>query len=156
MTRNQELAFRVREVLLDGKWIANTNFKEQIDQRSWQDATHRVAGVHTIAELTFHINYYLSGVLAVLKGGDLTIRDRYSFDASFILSALDWDQLKTSFVSNASSFADAVELLSDEKLDEIFVDEKYGTYLRNIEGIIEHSYYHLGQVVLISKMIKIG
>jgi len=43
--------------------------------------------------------------------------------------------------------------MPDKKLNEIFVNEKYGTYLRNIEAVIEHSYYHLGQIVLIKKLI---
>jgi hypothetical protein len=38
-------------------------------------------------------------------------------------------------------------------LDAVFVDAKYGDYARNIEGVIEHSYYHLGQVVLVRKMV---
>ena len=46
-----------------------------------------------------------------------------------------------------------IEQLADEKLDSSFVDEKYGTYQRNIEGMIEHSYYHLGQIVLIKKVL---
>ncbi|GAA4794839.1 hypothetical protein GCM10023231_24020 [Olivibacter ginsenosidimutans] len=43
--------------------------------------------------------------------------------------------------------------MTDSKFDEIFIDEQYGTYLRNIEGVIEHGYYHLGQIVLIKKLI---
>ena len=39
-------------------------------------------------------------------------------------------------------------------MNEGFVDEKYGTYLRNIDGMIEHAYYHLGQVVLIKKLLE--
>ena len=38
-------------------------------------------------------------------------------------------------------------------MKENFVDEKYGTFQRNIEAMIEHSYYHLGQIVLIKKML---
>ncbi|MGN6163930.1 MAG: hypothetical protein ACTHOF_05245 [Flavisolibacter sp.] len=43
--------------------------------------------------------------------------------------------------------------MADSKLDEIFVDEKYGTYYRNLQGIIEHTHYHLGQIVLIKKLL---
>jgi hypothetical protein len=43
--------------------------------------------------------------------------------------------------------------MPDSKMDEVFVDEKYGTHLRNIDGMIEHAYYHLGQIALIKKMI---
>lgn len=42
---------------------------------------------------------------------------------------------------------------NDEKLDSTFAGENYGIYQRNIEGIIEHSYYHLGQIVLTKKII---
>jgi hypothetical protein len=43
--------------------------------------------------------------------------------------------------------------MQDEKLKDVFVEEKYGTYQRNIDGMIEHSYYHLGQIVLIKKLL---
>ena len=55
--------------------------------------------------------------------------------------------------TNAEKFASQVEQMSDEKLGEVFVDEKYGNYHRNIDVIVEHSYYHLGQIVLIKKML---
>ena len=43
----------------------------------------------------------------------------------------------------------------DENIfDQPFIDAKYGTFLRNIEGVIEHSYYHLGQISLIRKLIS--
>ena len=34
--------------------------------------------------------------------------------------------------------------------------EKYGNYFRNLTGIIEHLHYHLGQIVLIKKLIAEG
>jgi hypothetical protein len=43
--------------------------------------------------------------------------------------------------------------MEDTLFDQPFVDEKYGSYQRNIEGVIEHSYYHLGQVSIIRTMI---
>lgn len=144
---------RLREVFLNGRWIANTNYKEQIESLSWTQATQKVGNLNTIAALTFHINYYLGGLIKVLNGGPLEISDKYSFDAPVISSEEDWKKLVTEFLSNAAAFADKVEQMPDAKLDEAFVSEQYGTYLRNIEGVIEHSYYHLGQIALIRKMI---
>lgn len=153
MTRNSFLANRLREVLLQGKWIANTNFKEQIQSVTWEQATQKVGNLNTIALLTFHINYYLQGLLNVFNGGALEIRDKYSFDMPEINSEKDWNVLVTSFLTNAELFAAHVEQMEDSAFDQPFVDEKYGTYLRNIEGVIEHSYYHLGQVSLLKKMV---
>ncbi len=153
MKRNQFIANRLREVLLNGKWIANTNFKEQVLSINWQEATQQVGNLNTIALLTFHVNYYLVGLINVFENGKLEISDRYSFDLPEITSEKDWSNLVNDFLNNAEIFATQVEQMDEDLLDQPFVDEKYGSYLRNIEGVIEHSYYHLGQVSLIKKMI---
>ena len=153
MTKTQYLADRLREVLLNGKWIANTNFKEQLLSITWEQAITKVENLNTIALLTFHINYYLKGLLNVFQGGKLDIRDQYSFDLPEIRSASDWTTLLNDFLTNAELFAQQVEQMEESLLEQPFVDEKYGSYRRNIEGVIEHSYYHLGQVSLIRKMI---
>ena len=153
MTRNLFIASRLREVLLNGKWIANTNFKEQILSVNWEQAIQKVGDINTIAALTFHINYYLAGLLNVFNGGRLEISDKYSFDLIEIKSAEDWNKLVNDFLSNSEKFASHVEQMTESMLDQPFIDEKYGSYLRNIEGVIEHSYYHLGQISLIRKII---
>lgn len=153
MSRNITLAGRLREVLLDGHWIANTNYKEQLQQVSWQQATHKIGSLNTIAALTYHINYYLAGLLNAIDKGKLEISDQYSFDVPTIDSAWSWNKLVTELLSNAERFAATVAQFDDTILDRPFFDEKYGTFIRNIEGVIEHSYYHLGQISLIRKMI---
>lgn len=57
------------------------------------------------------------------------------------------------FVCNAEKFINHVENMDNNLLTQPFVKEEYGSYLRNIEAQIEHSYYHLGQVSLIKKLI---
>jgi len=153
MNRSLILANRLREVLLDGHWIANTNYKEQLLSVTWTQAIQKVGDLNTIALLTFHVNYYLAGLLNVFNGGKLEIRDKYSFDLPEIKAENDWNNLVSEFLSNAEKFATKVEQMDDYLLDQPFVDEKYGSYLRNIEGVVEHSYYHLGQIVLIKKML---
>jgi hypothetical protein len=153
MTRNLTIASRLREVLLDGHWIANTNFKEQLLSVNWEQATQKIDNLNTIAALTYHLNYYLAGLLSAIENGKLEISDKFSFDLPEIKSKEDWDKLVTDFLNNSKTFADKVEQMEDSIFDQPFVDEKYGSYLRNVEGVIEHSYYHLGQVSLLRKMI---
>lgn len=156
MTRNLTLANRLREVLLNGHWIANTNYKEQILNVSWEQANQKIFNLNTIAALTYHINYYLTGMLYAFENGRLEISDKYSFDLPPIYSEVDWEKLVTDFLNNSKKFADSVEQMDDHTLDRPFVNEKHGSYLRNIEGLIEHSYYHLGQISLIKKMISVA
>ncbi|WMX17253.1 DUF1572 domain-containing protein [Aureispira sp. CCB-E] len=156
MKQSKQIANRFREVLLSGQWIANTNCKEMLSGISWQEAIRKIGSLNTIHGLTYHIDYYVAGVLNVLEGGTLDIRDKYSFDCPEITCESDWDNLLNSMWSNAEQFANCVEKMSDEQLEKSFVDEKYGNYRRNIEAIIEHSYYHLGQISLIKKMLREG
>lgn len=154
MENPNQLANRFREVILNGRWIANTNFNDQLSGMSWELATRKIGSLNTIAALTFHINYYIAGILNVFEGGDLEIRDKYSFDFPEIKSQEAWDLLRDTLLANAEKFAGHIEHMSPEALRETFVDEKYGTFQRNIEAMIEHSYYHLGQITLIKKMIR--
>ncbi len=152
---NRYLENRLKEVLTEGKWVTGTNFKEQIFHLDWNDAIKKVENLNTIADLTFHVHYYIAGVTQVLEGGPLTIRDKFSFDAPPIQSAKDWRNLVNKFCSDSEKLISLVGDMTEEELFSNFVDEKYGDYYRNIDVIIEHTYYHLGQILLIKKLIKI-
>ncbi|ATN07427.1 DUF1572 domain-containing protein [Chryseobacterium indologenes] len=154
MNSASQLSKRFREVLLDGLWIANTNFKDQLSDVTWQQAVTKIDSLNTIAMLTFHIDYYIAGIVHVFEGGELEIKDKFSFDLPAIDSQIQWDDLRNKLWVDSEKFAALLEQMPDSKLDEVFVDEKYGTYQRNIEGMIEHSYYHLGQITLIKKLVK--
>ena len=83
----------------------------------------------------------------------LDISDKYSFDLPAINSEIEWSKLVSEFLTNSEKFAEKIEKMDEKIFDLPFIDEKYGTFLRNIEGVIEHSFYHLGQISLIKKMI---
>lgn len=152
MNTSQQLAQRFREVLLNGTWIASTNYKDQLQNLDLKAATTRIGDLNTIAILAQHIHYYINGVKNVLHGGTLDISDRFSFDFAPMETQVQWDTFLTRLWNDAEEFAVLTEQLSKNQLHSCFVDEKYGTYLRNIDAMIEHAYYHLGQIVLIKKL----
>lgn len=151
---NIYLANRFREVILNGTWVANTNFKHQLTDSDWKTATSKVGSLNTIAILAQHIHYYINGINTVFKGGTLDIKDTYSFDFIPIKSQIEWETFLKKFWNDAEEFASLIEQMPNEKLNSAFTDEKYGSYQRNIDCMIEHSYYHLGQIVLIKKLLS--
>jgi hypothetical protein len=153
MKNTLEIANRFKEVILNGTWIANTNYKDQLENLDWKIAVSPLQNLNTIALLAQHIHYYIKGINTVFKGGTLDIKDKFSFDFPPIESQQQWETFLTEFWKDAEEFAFLIEQMSSEKLDEGFVEEKYGSYKRNIEAMIEHSYYHLGQIVLIKKLL---
>lgn len=156
MTRCHSLAIRLREVFFDGKWVANTNVRQEISSISWHEAIQKISNMNSIAALTYHLTYYLKGLNSAYKTGRLDIKDKFSFDLPDIKCEQDWKKLKEEFLRHAELFSDKIEAMDDAFLEDDFIDKKYGTNLRNIEGVIEHSYYHLGQMVLIKKLNRNG
>lgn len=149
-----QLANRLGEVILSGTWIANTNIKDQIENLDYTIANKQVKSLNTIAILAQHIHYYVSGIKNVFVNGNLEIRDKFSFDFPPITSQKQWKSFQNLFWKDTEELIEHISHLSESELQNPFVDEKYGSYQRNIDGLIEHTYYHLGQIVLIKKMIE--
>jgi len=152
MNLTAQIAKHFRDVHFGGNWTS-VNLKDSLANLTWQQATTQVYSCNTIAKLVFHMNYYVSAVSKVLEGEPLKAHDKYSFDLSPIQSQEDWEKLLDKTWADAEKFANLIEQLPESKLGETFSDEKYGTYYRNLHGIIEHIHYHLGQIVLIKKIL---
>lgn len=152
MTLTSQIAKHLRDVHFGRNWTS-VNLKDTLAGVTWQQAATKVHSFNTIAALVFHINYYIGAVSKVLRGEPLNAHDKYSFDCPPIQSQQDWKNLLSKTWTDAENFASLIEQLPETRLEEIFVDEKYGTYYRNLHGIVEHVHYHLGQIVLIKKML---
>lgn len=146
------IAQHFREVWFGGNWTS-VNFKDALADVTWQQATTQLHSMNTIAALVFHTNYYVGAVLKVLQGEPLTAKDQYSFEHPLISCQEAWERLLTKTWTDAESFADLVEQLPESTLWDDFSDKKYGNYYRNLHGIIEHSHYHLGQIVILKKLL---
>jgi len=152
MSLTKQIAKQLRDVHFGGNWTFS-NLKDNLAEVGWEKATTRVHSFNTIATLVYHTNYYIGAVLKVFHGGPLDAKDIYSFDLPPIQSQEDWEKLLDKAWADAENFAGMIEELPESKLWENFTDEKYGTYYRNLHGIIEHLHYHLGQIVLIKKLL---
>lgn len=133
---------------------ANTNFKDQLRVIPLKVAEKKYDNINSIAQLSYHVGYYIHGVLEALKSGELTVRDKYSLDIPCLNTEEDWEDLKNQLFKDTEELAQLVEEFHISQLEETFVNKKYGSIKRNIEGIIDHAYYHLGQIVLIKKLLK--
>lgn len=152
MTLSQQLAKNLRDAYNGGNWTG-VSMKDHLMDLDWKQVTAQIQSFNTIAKLVFHINYYVIACTAVLKDEPLNSHDKYSFDCPPINSQADWETLRTKAFDDMETFAKLVESLPESKIWETFADEKYGNYFRNIMGVIEHAHYHLGQIVLLKKMI---
>lgn len=153
MNTTQQIAKHLRDVHFGGNWTC-VNLKKSLEGVTWQQAIKKIHSFNTIAILVNHIHYYIAAVQKVLEGEPLNAKDELSFSHPPIESEEDWQALLDKMWLDAEHFATLIEQLPEQKLWETFTDEKYGTYYRNLLGIVEHTHYHLGQIVIIKKLLN--
>jgi hypothetical protein len=153
MNSAQHVAKHLREVFFGGNWTS-VNLKDTLAFVTREQATTRVGSFNTIAALVFHIHYYVGAILKVLRGGPLDAHDQYSFDLPPIESDEAWASLLLQLWLDAEALTQLIERLPDERLWADFAEPKYGTHYRNFQGLSEHTHYHLGQIVLLKKLLS--
>ncbi len=154
MSLSKQLAKHIREVNFGVNWTW-VNLKDSLDGVTCEQATTQLYDFNTIATLVFHINYYYWVATEVLEGKPLVGSDKLSFDHPPIKSAGEWQKLLENHWSEVEQFACLVEELPESIYGDTFGEEKYGNYYRNIMGIIEHTHYHMGQIVMIKKLLNL-
>ena len=150
MTTPALLAKHFREVLYGGNWTW-VNLRDTLNGINLEQALAQRQEENSIAVLVYHISYYVSVQLKVLKGNPLEGTDKDSFNLPHLHSQQDWENLLSRIWREADEYIALVEQLPESRLQETFVTEKYGNWHRNILGLIEHTHYHLGQIVLLKK-----
>ena len=153
MNLGQCIAKNFKEVYFGGNWTVS-NIQAQLQDVTWQEATTKVYELNTIAILLNHIHYYVRVATKVLEGGPLVGKDAESFAHESISSDEDWQTFQQVRYAEAEKFSSLLVQVSDDKIDLAFGDEKWGNYYRNLQGIVEHTHYHLGQIVLIKKILR--
>lgn len=152
MSITAQMAKHTNDVFFGGNWTTS-NLKDNLKDVNWQQATTKVNSFNTIATLVYHISYYVGAVTKVLEGEQLNAKDEHSFSHPPIQSQEDWELQLNKVWKDVERFVSLIEKLPDSILEENFTDKKYGTYFRNLNGIIEHTHYHLGQIVIIKKIL---
>jgi uncharacterized damage-inducible protein DinB len=147
-----QIASHLRQVHEGGNWTS-VNLIDTLKDVDWKMATTKIEGFNTIAGLVYHMHYYVREMIPVLQGQPLTAHDALSYDVSAISQSENWTNLVNKTIASARTLALLIEAMPDDRLSSIFDQEKYGTFHRNLWGVIEHSHYHLGQIVLLKKWL---
>lgn len=148
------LARHLRDVHTGGNWTASS-MRQHLADVTWREAATVVEPLpNTIAVLTYHVHYYVHVLCGVMRGEALAASDEQSFKGPAITDDASWQALVVTVMRDADELADAIERMPPEMLWTTMVDERYGTYYRNIVGTIEHLHYHLGQIVLLKALVR--
>ena len=141
MRLTEQIATHFRQIHFGGNWTS-VNLKETLADVNWQQATRQLHSFNNIATLVYHVNYYVSEVLKVLQGQPLNALDKFSFDHTPIESLEGYRG-----VCQPGWTAIGTKALGK------FYRWKIRQLLQKYSRHLEHAHYHLGQIVLIKKLV---
>jgi uncharacterized damage-inducible protein DinB len=147
------IAQHIIEVFEGGNWT-DVNFRDTLRDINCKDATTVTrASYNTIAALMYHTTFYNEIVLKRLQGINPAISEKNGFDLPPIKSEDDWRNLKQRCFQSAHELGETVKNLPEEKLSELTITG-HSTHYKTLHGVAEHAHYHLGQIVILKKLIK--
>lgn len=152
MNLPSQISQQFKSVYYGGNWTVS-NLKEHISNITWQQAITKVGDFNTIATLVYHIHYFVVAATNVLQDLPLDSKDELSFNHPPIACDSDWNQFLDEVFTTGDLFINLLNSFPEDKIWQTFVDEKYGNYYRNFQGIIEHTHYHLGQIAFVKKLV---
>lgn len=141
-------------VYFGGNWTSVDVFSMMKDLQI-SELNFHYNGHHSLLELFYHQYYFVTAIRMVLKGEALTTKDKNSFDAPVISSENDWINFQEMIRTTVHETVTLIENCDDRNLLEPFSDPNYGSVFSNIHGIIEHVHYHLGQISILKKLIRL-
>jgi len=147
------LATHLKEVYEGNNWT-DVNIADTIKDVTWEHAQHQTpASTNTIASLLHHLHYWNGIIMQRLKGGNPSIPEMNGYDVGKFKNEGDWNELKQKTHESFLQLAELIKMFPEEKLGENYAAGK-SSYYKNFAGITEHAHYHLGQIVILKKLLQ--
>ena len=137
----------------DGNNWTGINAEQALQDISAETATKRINANHlNIAELTAHLVCWNNVIAKRLGGVNYTPPVEEDFPVINELSDEQWQIMKQDFFNSFEILVNALSQKEDISLDQPIFEEATSVY-RNVHGQVSHLHYHLGQIVLLKKVL---
>ena len=144
----------------DGLIWAGTSYNKRLSQLKESQAFVRpLPSVHSIAEIIAHIISWRKDTILKLKTGRGELKDDQpeNWKSNDELKSIGWKKLREEDNSTLSELFELLRDKDDTFLNEVYYDPEFGgnfPYSFELEGMLHHDIYHLGQIGLVIKLLK--
>lgn len=147
------IAQHILEVHEGNNWT-EVDITQTLEDVTVEEATCRtVASPNTIAALLQHLTFWNRVIVKRINGIVVAEREDNGYFVPELLDEADWQRLKADNLKSAHELAAAIRQFNVEAL-ELPILPEHSTAYRNLQGSVEHAHYHLGQMVILKKLIR--
>ncbi|WP_433832890.1 DinB family protein [Flavobacterium anhuiense] len=108
--------------------------------------------LNTIWEIVNHLIQWRRNILERMQGEVIKTPDHNYFVPVLDPSEVAWEQSLQTLAKSQDSWTAFFENFDDADLAKIYVNNGH-TYYEHLHGIIQHDVYHLGQIVILKKLL---
>lgn len=112
-----------------------------------------IKGVHTIAEIVFHMAFCKEEARRRIGGERILASDAESWPAQSIVGEAAWQETRALLQKRQQELEQTVAALTDDRLDARVAGKNYNVYVL-LHGIIQHDIYHAGQIALLKRAAR--
>ncbi len=142
----------------DGDAWSGPNLLEALkDVTAEQAARHPIEGAHSIWEIVLHVAAWMDAMRERMTGEYVRLPADGDWQEVTDASDAAWREAVEKLESKQRALIDAVKNLHDEQLEEQIGtrrDKAMGAGVSryvSLHGVVQHNFYHAGQIVLLKK-----
>jgi uncharacterized damage-inducible protein DinB len=153
MTECNRIADQLRRAFTGDPWHGPPILELLAEVTAEQAFERSLPSAHTIWELVVHIDLYVHAAIAAMQGAPMPRWYETGADWPQVIdtSAHAWAATTNGLFSNAERLAQTIESSTDTKLQDAVPGREYDFYYL-LQGIVQHSLYHAGQIALLKKL----
>ena len=107
---------------------------------------------NSIWQIINHMIAWRENVLLRVQGNGMVTPNNNYFTQLEIISETEWQKALERLANSQEQWIHFLENSDESQFDKIYAPNKM-TYYEHIHGILQHDAYHLGQIVLLSKLV---
>lgn len=153
MTHNNRLKKLFEDHYNGHPWL-DVTILDTIHDITAIEAATQINGLNSIWQILKHMLEWRKTNLKRVNGKILSAPSN-----NFIFEILDpsenaWKKLKSDFNTSQIEWLLFIQDFDAKKFDIVYEANQH-TYYEHIQGVLQHDVYHLGQIVLIKKMLRL-
>jgi hypothetical protein len=153
------LITQLKEVQSGKLWASHTYDRKLVDVDPNWVFDRPIEQIHSIAEIISHLTFWrLETIVKIKTGkGSKTDDDKQNWLSNDYLRSIGWEKLKASYDNSLFELISLLEEKKDDFLFEKYYDPDFKGFFEFqfvLNGMLHHDLYHLGQIGIITKLLK--
>jgi uncharacterized damage-inducible protein DinB len=152
MSESKRISNLYQSIYNGNPWL-EVNLTNTLENVTAEQAYRKInPNLNTIWEIVNHLIQWRRNILRRVEGEVVTAPDHNYFVPVLDPSEAAWEQSLQNLAKSQESWNVFFEDFNDTDLEKIYVNNEH-SYYEHIHGIIQHDVYHLGQIVILKKLL---